>query len=126
MSRFSPEIRHNQIDVQGHRCALLKLEVDVLQGHHCVPKCRGGSNNPINCVQLAGENAYCAYGVPVEDVHEICDRKALREDLYLHPLTLEFVPRNEMPVECFRNNDPNSLPEVKKSKYKKKKKSNRR
>lgn len=102
---FSPETRHNQIEKQGHRCALLKLEVDFLEGHHCMPKVRGGSNNPHNCISLAGEGAYCAYGVRVEDTHEFCDRKALDEDLFLHPDTLEFVPREQMPLDCFRNGD---------------------
>lgn len=105
MSGFSPEIRYHQVEKQSHRCALLKLEVDVLEGHHCMPKVRGGSNNPHNCVEVAGENAYCVYGVPVEDIHEMCDRKALDEGLFLHPDTLEFVPREQMPLDCFKNQD---------------------
>ena len=101
MSGFSPETRHKQIEIQGHRCALLNIEVDVLDRHHCMPKCRGGSNDPKNCIELAGYNAYSVYGLPVEDIHEYCDRKALREGLYLHPETLSFVTRDEMPEECF-------------------------
>ena len=102
---FSPETRQRQIEIQGHRCALLKLEVDILEGHHCMPKIRGGSNDPHNCIELAGYGAYCAYGVPVEDTHEFCDRKALDEDLFLHPDTLEFVTKDKMPPDCFRSGD---------------------
>lgn len=118
---FSPETRQRQIEIQGHRCALLKLEVDVLEGHHCMPRCRGGSNNPHNIVELAGEKAYCVYGVPVDDIHEFCDRKALYEDLFLHPDTLEFVPRHEMPIDCFKNQDM-SIDKPKKHRKKGKKK----
>ena len=103
---FSPETRHRQVEIQGHRCALLKLEVDILEGHHCMPRCRGGSNNSHNCLEVAGYGAYCAYGVPVKDVHEMCDKKALEEGLYLHPDTLEFVPREQMPPDCFRSGKP--------------------
>ena len=106
MSGFSPETRHHQVEKQSHRGALLKLEVDVFEGHHCVPKVRGGSNNSHNCIEVAGENAYCVYGVPVKDIHEICDKKALEEGLYLHPDTLEFVPREQMPPDCFRSGKP--------------------
>lgn len=118
---FSPETRHNQIEKQSHRCALLNLEVDKLEGHHCMPKIRGGSNNPHNCIELAGDKAYCAYGVPVEDIHEKCDQLALRDGLFLHPDTLEFVPRDQMPLDCFKNGDCN-LPEKRNNKRMKNKK----
>lgn len=118
---FSPETRHQQIEKQSHRCALLNLEVDVLEGHHCMPKVRGGSNDPRNCIELAGEKAYCAYGVPVEDVHERCDFKALHEGLFLHPETLEFVTREQMPDYCFKNGDRN-VPEKRENKHSKKSK----
>lgn len=121
MSGFSPETRHQQIEKQEHRCALLKLEVDVLEGHHCIPKVRGGSNNPHNCVEIAGEGAYCAYGVPVEDVHARCDLLALKGDLFLHPDTLEFVTRDQMPKDCFRNENMIDCPEKKRKKHKKRK-----
>lgn len=98
---FSPETRHKQIEKQNHRCALLKLEVDQLQGHHCVPKSLGGSKNPHNCIELAGENSYCVYGFKVEDMHEICDRNAFDRRLFLHPDTLEFVSIDKMPDDCF-------------------------
>ena len=131
MSGFSPEVRHHQIDIQGHRCALLDLEVDVLEGHHCVPKCRGGSNNSHNCVELAGTRAYCVYGFPVEDVHERCDMKALCKGVYLNPDTLEFVPRNEMPDDCFRagksvNCSEKKAKKARKKERKKKKKKKKR
>lgn len=114
---FSPEVKRHQIEKQNHRCALLKLEIDILEGHHCMPKCRGGSNNPHNIIEVAGQGAYCAYGVPVEDVHEKLDRLAIDEGLFLHPDTLEFVPRDQMPDDCFRN--PNEKVEQKKHKKKK-------
>ena len=114
---FSPETRHQQIEKQSHRCALLKLEVDVLEGHHCMPKVRGGSNDPRNCIELAGEKAYCAYGVPVEDVHERCDFKALHEGLFLHPETLEFVTRDQMPEYCFRTGYVEKIKKPKKKKH---------
>lgn len=113
---FSPEVRQHQIEKQSHKCALLKLEVDILEGHHCVPKSKGGSNNPHNCIELAGEGAYSVYGFPVEDVHNRCDLISLTGELYLHPDTLEFVPREQMPDDCFRN--PNSKLETKKGKKK--------
>ncbi|MDD4027017.1 MAG: hypothetical protein PHO75_02395 [Candidatus Shapirobacteria bacterium] len=118
---FSPETRQHQKELQNHRCALLHLEVDILEGHHCIPKIRGGSNNPHNCIELAGEGAYCAYGFPVSDIHEMCDRKALDEGLFLNPDTLEFVPREQMPNDCFRNGNCN-LPEKRNNKHMKKSK----
>ena len=121
MSGFSPEVRHTQIEVQHHRCALLDLEVDVLEGHHCVPKCRGGSNNSHNCVELAGTRAYCVYGFPVEDVHERCDMKALCKGTYLNPDTLEFVPREQMPEDCFRSGKSVDRAEIRRNKKKGKK-----
>lgn len=99
---FSPETKHRQIEIQQHRCALLKMEVDILEGHHCMPKVRGGSNNPHNCIEVAGQGAYSVYGIPVDDIHEMCDRKALDDGLFLHPDLLEFVPREQMPKDCFR------------------------
>lgn len=116
---FSPETRQRQIEIQGHRCALLGVEVDKLEGHHCVPKVLGGSNNPHNCRELAGNGAYSVYGIPVPDIHEQCDQKALKERLYLHPDTLEFVTRDKMPEDCFRNEHFAEMPDIPKAREKK-------
>lgn len=117
MSGFSHEIRHHQIASQGHRCALLKLEVDILEGHHCCPRTLNGSNNNHNCIMLAGYGAYSVYGFPVEDIHEKYDRLALDEGLFLHPDTLELVTRDKLPLDCFKDNQ---MPEIRKTKKKKK------
>lgn len=117
---FSKETRHQVIEEQNHRCAVLGLEVDVLEGHHAVPQCRGGSNYKHNCIEVAGFNAYCAYGVPVEDVHERLDRLAIDKGLYLHPDTKEMVTRDKMPEDCFKNPNFASMPEVRRVKEKKK------
>ena len=117
---FSKEVRHQQIEEQNHRCAILGLEVDVLEGHHAVPQCRGGSNSKHNCIEVAGFNAFCAYGIPVEDVHERLDRLAIDQGLYLHPDTKEMVTRDKMPEDCFKNKNLASMPEVRRVKEKKK------
>ena len=116
---FSKEIRNNQIEVQQGKCAILGIEVDVLEGHHCMPQCRGGSNNKHNCREVAGFNAYSVYGIPVEDVHEELDRLAIDKGLYLHPDTKELVTRDKMPLDCFRNSNLAQMPEVRKVKEKK-------
>ncbi len=122
MGKFSPEIRRETKARQNNRCALLNLEVTNLEGHHCVPVCLGGSNNAHNCVELAGDRSRTKQGEPVVDVHEVCDRKALNERLFLHPDTLEFVTRDEMPDDCFRNKramDFADMPVVRKRQKKK-------
>lgn len=103
MSGFSPEIRREKKAEQNNRCALLGLEVNILEGHHCIPKIRGGSNKIDNCIEVTGENAYCAYGIPVPDVHEILDRLALDCGLYIHPEKLILVTADMMPLKCFRS-----------------------
>ena len=102
---FSPELRHQVIEDNNHRCQILGLQVDKLEGHHALLKSHGGSNHPKNCIMLAGYGAYCAYGVPVEDVHEIADKMGIQHRLYLNPETLEYVTKDELPIECFRDNN---------------------
>lgn len=125
MGGFSPETRYYQVEKQEHRCALLEVEVTHLEGHHCVPKHLGGSNNPHNCIELAGQKSTTFDGEPVIDVHEICDQIAFTKRKFLHPDTLMFVTREEMPPDCFRN--PNDLryacmPETRKKHKKRKRK----
>jgi len=117
---FSKEVRHQQIEEQNHRCAILGVEVDVLEGHHAVPQCRGGSNIKHNCIEVAGFNAYSVYGIPVDDIHEKLDRLAIDEGVYLHPDTKELVTRDQMPEDCFKNKNLSGLPEIRKVKEKKK------
>lgn len=112
MSGFSKEICRSQAERQDGRCAILGLQVDVLEGHHALMKRDGGSDDPKNCIMLAGYGAYCAYGVPVEDVHEKADLMGIRNRLYLHPETLTYVNRDELPKECFRNKDDTRYDEV--------------
>lgn len=102
MSGFSHEILQEKRVLQNNRCSLLNLEVDVLEGHHALPKALGGSNNKHNCILLAGYHATCAYGVEVPDVHEKNDQKAFKERLFLHPDTLQYVTIDQMPEDCFR------------------------
>lgn len=99
---FSKEIKHQVIREQNHRCAVLDIEVDVLEGHHAYPVCRGGSNDRHNCIEVAGYNSYSVYGLPVENVHKRLDKLAIEDNIFLHPDTLEFVTRDQMPIDCFR------------------------
>ena len=101
MSGFSPEIRREKKAEQKGRCALIGLEIDFLEGHHAIPKMRGGSNNKHNCIEVSGEKSYCAYGVPVPDIHEVLDRLAIDFGLYLHPDKLILVTSDLMPSDCF-------------------------
>ena len=114
MSGFSPEIRHHQKENQHNRCALLNLEVDILEGHHCCPRILNGSNNRHNCIMLAGYGAYSAYGLPVEDIHEKFDRLALDEGLFLHPDSLELVTKDKLPEDCITYNKMPKIRKIKK------------
>lgn len=120
MSPFSKEQRHQAIEEQNHKCLILGIEVDVLEGHHAVPQCKGGSNHRINLEEVAGFNAYSVYGVPVEDVHEKLDRLAIDKGIYLHPITKEYVSRDQMPSECFRSGNFAEMPKIRKSNKEKK------
>ena len=117
MTGFSHELLHEKREATKNHCQILNQEIDIIEGHHCCPKSLNGSNNKHNCVMLAGYGAYSVYGFPVEDIHEKYDRLALDEGLFLHPDTLELVTREKLPLDCFRDNQ---MPEVRKTKKKKK------
>jgi len=119
---FSKEVLRVKKEECSHRCNLLDVEVDVLEGHHCMPQCRGGSNNPHNCMMLAGYNACSVYGQPVEDVHEKYDRLAIDSGLFLHPDTKELVTADQMPSDCFKGPKEIIIRKIERSKEKKKKK----
>lgn len=102
MSGFSHEVLDEKRKATNNQCQILHREVSVLEGHHAIPKCLGGSNNPHNCIMLAGYDAVNVYGVEEPDIHEIADQKALKQRLFLHPDTLEYVTADKMPDDCFR------------------------
>lgn len=122
MSGFSKEVLHQKKEECHNHCSILDVEVNVLEGHHALPKALGGSNNPHNCIMLAGYDAYSVYGLPVPDVHEENDRKAFDQRLFLHPDTLEYVTIDKMPSDCFKTDKERTLETLERKQNKKKKK----
>lgn len=103
---FSKEIKKKVREEQGGVCAIsgqkAKLEI-----HHRIPQCKGGSDRIENAIGLAGERSG-------NDVHEKYDRLAIDNNLFLHP-DGRLVTRNEMPPECFKNQNYNRMPQVRKN-----------
>lgn len=108
---FSKEIKREIRSEQENICAYSGQRVDLLEIHHRYPMCKGGSNNKINGVGLAGQESYTVYGVMAQDTHEYLDQMALKENLYLHP-DGRMVPKEELPPECFKNESIACMPDV--------------
>lgn len=102
---FSNEIKKRVREEQDNKCAITGIK-GKLEIHHRVPMCRGGSDRRENAVGLLGERS-------VEDVHEKFDRLAIDQNLFLHP-DGRLVTRNEMPQECFKSQNYNKMPKVRK------------
>jgi len=109
MTGFSHELLHEKREATKNHCQIIGQEVNVLEGHHAIPKCMGGSNNSHNCIMLSGYDSYSVYGIKVPDVHEEADQMALKRRLFLHPDTLEYVTIDKMPEDCFRNGKNNTI-----------------
>lgn len=125
---FSKEVKREIREEQEGICAVSHQRVDLLEIHHRYPQCKGGSDKKINGVGLAGENCYTVYGILSEDVHEYLDREALQHNRYLHP-DGRMVSKEELPVECFKNQTVAEMPDVRKindKKCKRQKKKHRR
>ena len=102
---FSKEIKKQVREEQGNICAV-SGQRGRLEIHHRVPQCKGGSDRKENAVGLLGERSG-------NDVHEKYDRLAIDQNLFLHP-DGRLVTRDEMPSECFKNQNYNRMPQVRK------------
>ena len=102
---FSKEIKKQVREEQGGLCAVSGQKAR-LEIHHRVPQCKGGSDRIENAIGLAGERSG-------NDVHEKYDRLAIDQNLFLHP-DGRLVTRDEMPPECFKNQNYNRMPQVRK------------
>ena len=100
---FSKEIKKQVREEQGGICAISGQKAR-LEIHHRVPQCKGGSDRIENAVGLAGERSR-------EDTHEKYDRLAIDNNLFLHP-DGRLVTRDEMPPECFKNQNYNRMPQA--------------
>lgn len=99
---FSKEIKKQVIEEQGGLCAITGRK-GRLEIHHRVPQCKKGSDSRENAVGLLGERSG-------NDVHERYDRLAIDQNLFLHP-DGRLVTRDEMPPECFKNQNYNRMPQ---------------
>jgi len=106
---FSKEIKKQVREEQGGICAISGQKAR-LEIHHRVPQCKGGSDRIENAIGLAGERSQ-------EDIHEKYDRLAIDQNLFLHP-DGRLVTRDEMPSECFKNQNYNRMPERRKTYHK--------
>lgn len=104
---FGKEIKKRVREEQGGLCAVSGCS-GRLEIHHRVPKCKGGSDRIENAVGLLGERSG-------NDVHEKYDRLAIDNNLFLHP-DGRLVTRSEMPQECFKRQDYNRMPQVRRNK----------
>lgn len=102
---FSKEIKKQVREEQGGKCAVTGIS-GALEIHHRVPQCRNGSDRIENAVGLLGERSG-------NDIHEKYDRLALDQGLFLHP-DGRLVTRSEMPPECFKNQNYNRMPKIRK------------
>jgi len=100
---FSKEIKKQVRQEQEGKCAVTGLR-GSLEIHHRLPMCKGGSDRIENAVGLLGERSG-------NDVHEKYDRLAIDNNLFLHP-DGRLVTRDEMPPECFKNQNYNRMPQV--------------
>ncbi len=99
---FSKEIKKQVRQEQEGKCAVTGLR-GSLEIHHRLPMCKGGSDRIENAVGLLGERSG-------NDVHEKYDRLAIDNNLFLHP-DGRLVTRDEMPPECFKNQNYNRMPQ---------------
>ena len=100
---FSKEIKKQVRQEQEGKCAVTGLR-GSLEIHHRLPMCKGGSDKIENAVGLLGERSD-------NDIHEKYDRLAIDNNLFLHP-DGRLVTRDEMPPECFKNQNYNRMPQV--------------
>ncbi len=100
---FSKEIKKQVRQEQEGKCAVTGLR-GSLEIHHRLPMCKGGSDRIENAVGLLGERSG-------NDVHEKYDRLAIDNNLFLHP-DGRLVTRDEMPPECFKNQNYNRMPQL--------------
>ena len=106
---FGKEVKNRVRLEQDGICAVSGVK-GYLEIHHRVPQCKGGSDRIENAVGLLGTRSG-------NDVHEKYDRLALDKNLYLHP-DGRLVTRSEMPQECFKNENYNSMPRRRKCRKK--------
>lgn len=102
---FSKEIKKQVREEQGNICADCGMPTTRLEIHHRVPQCQGGTDRIENAVGLCGPR--------VNDCHEKWDKLALEEHLYASE-ALKPVTKAEMPQECFKSQNYNKMPKIRK------------
>lgn len=87
---FKPAVKQEALEKQHGICPVCGEKLSgKCEGHHALPKSRGGNNSVENCVILHGSKG--------RDCHEEKDIEALKEGLIFIPPSGPVVPISEVP-----------------------------
>lgn len=87
---FKPAVKQEALEKQHGICPVCGEKLSgKCEGHHALPKSRGGNNSVENCLIVHGSKG--------RDCHEAKDQEALKEGLIFIPPNGPIVPIMEVP-----------------------------